>query len=225
MVRRTFAAGAALTLAATTGAVLASTAGSSGDVAFQPATSAGSAIGTAPAAGPQIARAILKDATGKKVGVVTFRNVGKVTEVIAVFRKNANVGAGFHGFHVHANNLPDAGSGCVADAGGDPATWFLSADGHLADEGETHGKHVGDMPSVYTLANGKARIAFQIDKIPFGRLVNSAVMLHAGPDNFANVPVGNGSDQYTENSPAAGDKTMKTGNAGNRVACGVIKKL
>jgi Cu-Zn family superoxide dismutase len=78
---------------------------------------------------------------------------------------------------------------------------------------------------VFTLANGKARIAFQIDKIPFGRLVGSAVMLHAGPDNFGNVPVGDGSDQYKENSPAGPDKTAKTGNAGNRVACGVIKRF
>ncbi len=224
MVRRWIAAGAALTLAATGGAVLANTAGSS-DVVVQPAAVSDLSDGAAPAAGPQIARAVLKDAAGKKVGIVTFRNVGKTTEVVAVFRKNANVAAGFHGFHIHANNLPDAGTGCVADAGGDPATWFLSADGHLADEGETHGSHVGDMPSVFTLASGKARIAFQLDKVPFGRLLGSAVMLHAGPDNFGNVPVGNGSDQYTENSAAAPDKTMKTGNAGNRVACGVVKRI
>ncbi len=219
-VRRSIAAGAALTLAATTGAVLAQ-AGSRDRVVMQaPASS----VDVASHAKAQVARAVMKDAAGKQVGVVRFRNVGKVTQVVAVFRKNANVPAGFHGFHIHANNLPDAGSGCVADATADPTTWFLSADGHLADEGEKHGSHMGDMPSVFTLANGKARVAFQIDRVPFGRLVGSAVMLHAGPDNFGNVPVGAASDQYTENSPAATDKTAKTGNAGNRVACGVIKR-
>jgi Cu-Zn family superoxide dismutase len=217
-VRRSIAAGAALTLAATGGAVLAQTGSSDRVVMQQPASSVEAA------AGPQVARAVMKDATGKKVGVVVFRNVGKLTQVVAVFRKNANVAGGFHGFHIHANNRPDAGSGCVADAGADPATWFVSADGHLADEGETHGSHVGDMPSVFTLANGKARLAFQIDKVPFSRLIGSAVMLHAGPDNFGNVPVGDAPDQYQANAAAASEKTAKTGNAGNRVACGVIKR-
>lgn len=221
-VRRSIAAGAALTLAATTGAVLAQAGGSDRVVMQQPAS--GTEVSAA-SAGPQKARAVMKDATGKKVGIVTFRNVGKVTQVVAVFRKNSNVGPGFHGFHIHANNSPDAGSGCVADAGADPATWFLSADGHLAyEEGEAHGAHVGDMPSVFTLANGKARVAFQIDKVPFSRLINSAVMLHAGPDNFGNVPVGDAPDQYKANAAAASEKTAKTGNAGNRVACGVVKR-
>lgn len=220
-VRRSIAAGAALTLAATGGAVLAH-AGSSDRVVMQERAS--SAEDLAASAGRQSARAVLKDPTGKKVGRVIFRNVGSVTRVVAVFRENANVGAGFHGFHIHANNLADAGSGCVADASADPATWFVSADGHLADEGETHGSHVGDMPSVFTLAGGKARVAFQIDKVPVSRLIGSAVVLHAGPDNFGNVPVGDGPDQYTANAAAASEKTAKTGNAGNRVACGVIKR-
>lgn len=224
-VRRSLAAGAALTLAATGGAVLAQAGSADRVVMQQPASSADVSAGSVGSAGPQVARAVMKDASGKKVGVVTFRNVGKATQVVAVFRKNANVGAGFHGFHLHANNSPDAGTGCIADAKADPATWFLSADGHLAyEEGDAHGSHLGDMPSVFTLAGGKARLAFQIDKVPFNRLIGSAVMLHAGPDNFGNVPVGEAPDQYTPNAAAASEKTAKTGNAGNRVACGVVKR-
>jgi Cu-Zn family superoxide dismutase len=225
MHRRPIAALAALTLATAGGAVLADRFGSSHDVVVQPAVASGPAVSSVVApAGPQLARAVLRDAAGRKVGVVTFHNHGKVTDVVAVFRKDANVTAGFHGFHIHANNLPDAGTGCVADPKSDPASWFLSADGHLSDAGQTHGHHLGDMPSVLTLADGRARISFSLNQIPFDRLIGSAVILHAGADNFGNVPVGNGSDQYAENSPAATDKTMKTGNAGNRVACGVIKR-
>ncbi len=36
--------------------------------------------------------------------------------------------------------------------------------------------------------------------------------------------MGGAADQYTANKPAATEKTGKTGNAGDRVACGVIKK-
>lgn len=222
MSSRVITVGAAVMLAATGGAVLTAEIGSTASIVMTPsASTAGQSEDSAQAGGS--ARAVLRDATGKKVGVVTFVQGAKVTEVVAVFKKNANVAAGFHGFHIHANNLPAAGTGCQA-SGSDPTQWFLSADGHLADAGETHGHHAGDMPSVYTLANGMARIAFAIDKISLRRLVGSAVMLHAGPDNFGNVPVGGNPDQYTANSSAATEKTGKTGNAGNRVACGVINK-
>lgn len=60
-----------------------------------------------------------------------------------------------------------------------------------------------------------------------GRLTRSdlrvrAVVVHAGPDNFGNVPLGTAADQYTANSPAAVAKTAGTGNSGDRLACGVI---
>jgi Cu/Zn superoxide dismutase len=48
------------------------------------------------------------------------------------------------------------------------------------------------------------------------------VILHAGADNFANIPLGAGATQYTANSTDASAATAKTGNAGDRIACGVI---
>jgi Cu/Zn superoxide dismutase len=50
-----------------------------------------------------------------------------------------------------------------------------------------------------------------------------AVILHAGADDYANVPVGEAANQYTANDPAATELTANTGNAGERVACGVIE--
>ena len=50
-------------------------------------------------------------------------------------------------------------------------------------------------------------------------------MLHAGPDNFGNVPVDDvatAPNAYTPNSAGATTATQNTGNAGNRIACGVI---
>ena len=48
------------------------------------------------------------------------------------------------------------------------------------------------------------------------------MIVHAGPDNLGNVPVGSEPNQYNPNSPDAVDRTQATGNAGDRVACGEI---
>jgi hypothetical protein len=48
------------------------------------------------------------------------------------------------------------------------------------------------------------------------------VVLPAKPDNFGNVPVGKDPDDYHPRSQAARDLTHQTGNAGNRIARGVI---
>lgn len=215
--KRGIAAVVALGLASAGGAVLATQAGATGEESAAPE---GIQV---EAAKDRTAKAVMRDPEGRKVAVVTFTNRGSVTKVVGVFRKNSFVSAGFHGFHVHANNLAAGGQGCKADPDAEPATWFVSADGHLADADESHGKHTGDMPSVYTLANGKARVAFSIDKIGLKRLRGSAVMLHAGPDNFGNIPLGEGDDQYTANGDAATVKTTATGNSGDRVACGIIR--
>ena len=54
-------------------------------------------------------------------------------------------------------------------------------------------------------------------------LAGKAVIVHAGADNFGNIPLGAALDQYTANDPAAVAKTQNTGNAGDRIACGVIR--
>ena len=128
----------------------------------------------------------------------------------------------FHGFHVHANDNPANGIGCVADPLAAPATWFVSADGHLMHAGEVHGGHSGDMPSLHLDSDGTAETTFAIDRIDVGELDGRVVILHAGADNFGNVPVGTMPNQYTANSPDASGLTGRTGNAGDRVACGEI---
>jgi len=49
------------------------------------------------------------------------------------------------------------------------------------------------------------------------------VIVHALADNYNNVPRGSKPDQYTANSAAAITLTDDTGNAGDRIGCGVIK--
>lgn len=60
--------------------------------------------------------------------------------------------------------------------------------------------------------------AFTLDDLLTGE--KTAIIIHAGADNFANIP----SDRYTQanGTPGPDQTTMTTGDAGKRVACGVI---
>lgn len=181
-----------------------------------PATAAGAAEGDA-------ASASLTDVDGKPVGTVRFESVGAATVMTAEFVANPAVKPGYHGFHIHANNVPDAGEGCVADPKAEPKSWFLSVDGHFADTGQSHGTHWGDMPSVYIGKAGTGKVSFTFDHTKAAELVGKGVILHALADNYGNVPTGEAPDQYKANSDAAGQATGKTGNAGPRIACAVIE--
>jgi len=169
------------------------------------------------------AHATLRSADGTRIGTVTFADErhSDETEITVQLRQSGTL-AGFHGLHVHANDVSGNGDGCIADATQPSATWFVSADGHWKhDPAELHGQHAGDLPSVYVNADGSATIEFDVDKLTPREVVGRAVVLHAGPDNFGNVPVGPGADQYTPGATALA-KTQATGNAGDRFACGVI---
>lgn len=168
------------------------------------------------------ARASLRSADGSRIGSVAFRDGASAgTEVTVRLRRAAGVEA-FHGLHIHANDVSTNGEGCIADAAQPSTTWFVSADGHWKhDPTELHGHHAGDLPSAFVNADGTSRMEFVVDKLTPDEVVGRAVILHAGPDNFANVPVGPNADQYTPGTDALA-KTQATGNAGDRFACGVI---
>src|SRR3712207_3754678 len=79
----------------------------------------------------------LRDPEGRVVGTVKFRIGRDAMHVDAKLRRNPYVDANaFHGFHVHANNNPANGRGCVANPGQPSLTWFVSADGHLSASGD-----------------------------------------------------------------------------------------
>ncbi len=167
------------------------------------------------------ARATLATPDGATVGAVEFKSHDGHTQVRVRLAGAPGLDA-FHGFHIHANDVPANGDGCIADPTAAPSTWFVSADGHYNPTGQSHSNHVGDMPVVYVNADGSVETRFDIDKINPGELNGKVVILHAGADNFGNVPLGAGPAQYVANSSDATTATAKTGNAGDRVACGVI---
>jgi len=164
--------------------------------------------------------ATLRDPAGNAVGIVRFDIDAEHLTVRATLKPSSYVTTdAFHGLHIHANGDPANGSGCVADPAAASSTWFGAVDGHLSLPGQTHGHHAGDLPSPLIEADGTARLVLTTDRVDPSTLVGRAVVLHNGPDNFGNVPA----SQYTPTNDGALSLTSRTGNAGDRVACGVIE--
>lgn len=164
------------------------------------------------------AKARLIDADGATIGVYQFKALARdqTTPGLLVTAQVWGLTPGFHGTHLHANNDPANGVGCVPPA-------FTSTDGHLNPEGNKHGDHAGDLPVLMAGEDGSAYLSFITDRVSLGEVLGAAVIVHALPDNFHNIPVGVEPDRYTPNSPAATTLTDNTGNAGARVGCGVVE--
>lgn len=161
----------------------------------------------------------LKDVTGNSMGSVTFGvDASCKTKVIAKLR---GVSEGFHGFHVHTTGLCDA------------AESFAGAGSHWNKASTDHGNHTGDMPPVMGMDTGAAHLKFLTDRFRAGELLGgdgSAVILHGDPDNLAHIPatMPDGSERYHSHAyDTAGpdEDSRRTGDAGARLACGVVKKI
>lgn len=166
--------------------------------------------------------AILRNALGTEVGRVTFAAQGDATRV-EVSAALPDVPPGIRGMHIHANDNPDNGEGCIADPAQPASTHFASADGHYTSHAAGHGEHSGDLPALFVMHSGEASLRFTTDRFDPEEVIGRVVIVHEGADNYGNVPVGEGPDQYTPNEAAASDLTARTGNAGARYACGVIE--
>ena len=158
-----------------------------------------------------MAKAILRYVNGVKVGAVNFDGDRQGTTV-KVSLNGVTAGLdGFHGLHIHAN---DGKATC------DPSVGFTNVGGHWNPSAAMHGHHHGDLPSILVQADGTGTTRAVTGRFEPNVLDGRAVILHAGPDNFANVP-----DRYsTGTPPAAGPDvaTKGTGDSGGRIACGII---
>jgi superoxide dismutase, Cu-Zn family len=166
--------------------------------------------------------AVMKNAAGATVARVLFARVSDERALVTITVGFPGIRAGFHGFHIHANDNPANGDGCVADPAQPANTHFVSADGHFNPTGQTHGNHGGDTPGVNVLSDGSALLSYT-HEVSLAEITGRAVILHEGMDNFGNIPLGTAANQYTANSPDAVTLTQNTGNAGNRIACGLIQ--
>jgi superoxide dismutase, Cu-Zn family len=155
------------------------------------------------------ARVVLRDQAGQQVGVVKLTEE-KRRGVVQVRAEATDLPAGFHGFHVHSVGE------CVPP--------FTSAGGHYNPTGVSHGDHAGDMPVLHVNGDGSAELRFTTDRFALRELNDadgSAIIVHAARDNLANVP-----DRYhshAEDVFGPDSATLATGDAGARLACGVVR--
>jgi Cu-Zn family superoxide dismutase len=159
------------------------------------------------------ANAVIRDTLGQKVGTVKFEGDEGGTAV-KVSLENVGVGRDlYHGFHLHAN---DAGAACDPAA---PSGPFTTVGGHWNPGGVNHGEHAGDLPSVLVLGDGTVNARSVTGRFDPSEIAGRAVILHAGPDNFANIPT-----RYVAAGVAGPDAaSYATGDAGVRIACGIIE--
>ena len=94
-----------------------------------------------------------------------------------------------------------------------------------------HPDHAADQPVLLVNADGTGSGTFSTDRYAVADIVGAAVIVHANPDNYANIP-----DRYVAPGPSASPvasaepvmvpgpdaATLATGDAGPRIACGVI---
>ncbi|MCR6109256.1 superoxide dismutase family protein [Bacillus sp. A301a_S52] len=156
-----------------------------------------------------VAEATLLNEDEEEIGDVLFFNEG---DYVIVEAHIDGIEPGFHGFHLHDEPVCEH----------DDDTPFSSAAGHYNPEDEDHGNHAGDMPPLYANEDGTAYMAVQLDTFTPEQLLEDgvAVMVHEDPDNLGHIP-----DRYeSTDAQTSGpdDETLDTGDAGARIACGVV---
>lgn len=189
-----------------------------------PAPSAGSgeegAEGESPSAEGEPLEVELKLADGTPVATATFEfSPGYATITVETTATN-ELEPGFHGLHIHARGLCEADS--VPPAGGAPGD-FLSAGPHYQAPGSSGHPASGDLSSLQVREDGSAMLVTTTSAFTEDDLTASpgtSIIIHAGADNFANIP--NRYTQQGSDQTGPDQETLSTGDAGGRVACGVI---
>ncbi|MCA2205554.1 superoxide dismutase family protein [Nocardia rosealba] len=146
-------------------------------------------------------KAELKNSAGAGVGTATIVAEGNH---LVVTVEAQGLTPGFHGLHFHQNGT------CEGD--------FTSAGGHLQVGGATSHPASGDLTSLQVGADGSAKLVTRTDSVTLDNIKGKALIVHAGADNFGNIP-----PRYTREGGTGPDETtLSTGDAGARVACGVV---
>ncbi len=162
----------------------------------------------------------LKAADGTQVATATFEFHPGYATVTVETTGTGKLAPGFHGLHIHSVGKCEANS--VAPAGGAPGD-FNSAGGHFQVPGHSAHPASGDLASLQVRADGSAMLVTTTDAFTEDDLLagaKTAIIIHENADNFANIPPER--YQQVNGTPGPDETTMATGDAGKRIACGVI---
>jgi len=147
---------------------------------------------------PAIAKAVLKDKSGKEVGEA---NLTQTKNGVLIRLSVKGIEPGEHAFHVHAVGK------CEAP--------FTSAGGHFNPASHKHGlesaegAHAGDMPNLHVPQNGDLKV----------EVFNAMITLAKGQPNSVFDADGSA---LVIHAKADDNKTDPAGDAGDRIACGVV---
>jgi len=161
--------------------------------------------------------ATIRNTAGRTVGSLRVEDQGRHKVKITVSAHGLPVG--YHGFHIHKKGICDPKST-------DPATGspFFSAGPHFDLGAHSHPRHSGDLPPLLVAADGTGHTTIVTDRFRLRQLLDndgSSIIIHALPDNQANIP-----KRYGEPGGKTGPdaESRKTGDSGARIACGVISQ-
>jgi Cu-Zn family superoxide dismutase len=162
----------------------------------------------------------IKSPDGTTVATADFVFSGNYATITVKTTAPGQLAPGFHGLHIHSAGKCEANS--VAPSGGAPGD-FNSAGAHFQVAGHTSHPASGDLTSLQVRADGSALLETTTDAFTAADLLagaKTAIIIHEKADNFANIPAER--YQQTNGTPPPDETTMATGDAGKRVACGVI---
>jgi Cu-Zn family superoxide dismutase len=176
--------------------------------------------GESPAPSGEKLTAQLKSPDGTTVATADIEFAGGFATVTVETTTPGKLTPGFHGMHIHAVGKCEANS--VAPTGGAPGD-FNSAGAHFQKTGHTGHPASGDLASLQVRQDGTAKLVTTTDAFTAEDLLGgakTAIIIHEKADNFANIPPER--YQQVNGAPPPDETTMATGDAGKRVACGVI---
>lgn len=163
-------------------------------------------------------KAELKSADGRPVANATIDFSHGFATVTVETVGGGILTPGSHGMHIHSVGKCEPHS--VGPNGGPPGD-FDSAGGHLQAPGHTAQPASGDLTPLNVRADGSGKVVATTDTLTVDDLKGpdgSALIIHQGPDNFANIP-----QRYSHDGiPGPDAETLATGDAGPRVACAVL---